>query len=177
MPRVIGAAFLRDHVVASRDDFSPCRTWRYRLAFDFAEPLEGRTDARRLAFIGLNPSTAEAWTLDPTVFKVARLAHRMGLAGLDVFNAFGLVSTDPKGLKDADDPNGPGNDAALSSIPRDDVILAAWGVHAGLGDRFARLQELLPSSLVCLGTTKAGFPRHPLYVAESVEPEPYTFPA
>ena len=173
----VGAKFIEQHVADSRDEFSACRTWRYRLAFDFAPQLGIEADPRRLAFVGLNPSTARAWTLDPTVFKVARLARRMNLAGLDVFNAFGLVSTDPKGLKEAADPNGPGNDAALRSIAADDVVLAAWGVHAGLGDRFAKLKELLPATLVCLGMTKAGFPRHPLYVPESVHPMPYRFPS
>ena len=169
-PRVIGKAFLDEHVVRSWDEFSPCRTWRYRLAFDFAAAGEA---AGRLAFIGLNPSTAEAWTLDPTVFKVARLARRLGCGGLDVFNAFGLVSTDPAGLKEVADPVGPGNDTALATIGDQDTVLAAWGVHAGLGDRFVRLRELLPERVVCLGVTKAGFPRHPLYVPESVEPTPY----
>lgn len=166
--REIGRQFLEDHVVDSSDDFSDCGTYRYRLSFDFR--LERGRKKSRLAFVGLNPSSARAWKLDPTVFKVGRLAHKMNFAGYDVYNAFGLVSTDPKGLKQVDDPNGPGNDEALLSIPRGTFILAGWGVHAGLGDRFAKLAELLPGKLHCLGITKAGFPRHPLYVPESFEP-------
>lgn len=172
--REIGKSFLADNVIESSDQFSDCGTYRYRLSFDF-RPERGRKKAR-LAFVGLNPSSARAWKLDPTVFKVGRLAHRMGFAGYDVFNAFGLVSTDPKGLKLIDDPNGPGNDEALQAIPRSSFILAGWGVHAGLGDRFSKLAELLPSKMYCLGVTKAGFPRHPLYVPESVEPVVYDVP-
>lgn len=171
--REVGRAFLDEHVVASTDQFSDCGTFRYRLSFDF-RPAKGQKKAR-LAFVGLNPSSARAWKLDPTVFKVGRLARRMGFAGYDVYNAFGLVSTDPKGLKAVVDPNGPGNDETLSSIPKNAFILAGWGVHAGLGDRFERLAELLPGKLHCLGVTKAGFPRHPLYVPESFEPIEYTF--
>lgn len=171
--REVGRQFLDEFVVDSSDDFSDCGTYRYRLSFDFS--AERGRKKTRLAFVGLNPSSARAWKLDPTVFKVGRLANKMKFAGYDVYNAFGLVSTDPKGLKEVEDPNGPGNDDALRSIPKGTFVLAAWGVHAGLGDRFAQLAELLPRPLYCLGVTKAGFPRHPLYVPERVEPTEYEF--
>ena len=171
--REIGREFLDEYVVDSSDQFSECGTYRYRLSFDFRP--EAARKKSRLAFIGLNPSSAKAWKLDPTVFKVGRLARRMGFAGYDVYNAFGLVSTDPKGLKAIEDPNGPENDKTLASIPASDFILAGWGVHAGLGDRFAKLAEILSGKLHCLGVTKAGFPRHPLYVPDRVEPIEYDF--
>ena len=45
-----------------------------------------------------------------------------------------------------------------------DFVVAAWGTHAE-ADRTDRVKDLLRHhTLLCLGTTKDGHPRHPLYV-------------
>jgi hypothetical protein len=41
--------------------------------------------------------------------------------------------------------------------------VAAWGTHGRLLDRSSTVRSLL-ANLDCLGTTKGGEPRHPLYV-------------
>ncbi len=159
--------------------FSPCGTWRYLLTRQWAS--EGTT----LRVVMLNPSTADAVQLDPTVRRCVGFARSWGHARLVVLNAYALRSTDPRGLWTHPEPVGEGiaNDlhiraqaqlAAAEGIP----LLAAWGVHAQ-PERVARIVELVEGAgahLVCLGTTKEGAPRHPLYVAASTRPEAWSPP-
>jgi hypothetical protein len=65
------------------------------------------------------------------------------------------------------DPVGPDNDDYLWNFAREcgDVV-CAWGSNAK-PDRSARVASILKDAgarLWCLGTTKDGSPRHPLYV-------------
>lgn len=87
--------------------FSPCRTYRYGLwrIWNPGAPL--------LAFIMLNPSTADDVVNDPTVERCVRRAVSMGYGGLRVANIFALRSTDPTQLYVSVDPIGPDNDTAI----------------------------------------------------------------
>jgi len=94
---------------------------------------------------------------------------------MDVVNAFALRSTDPAGLRKADDPIGPGNDRAIKrSASRADLVVAGWGVHASMGARHERVHAILTGVCVphCLGLTRGGFPKHPLYLPYGLEPVP-----
>ena len=54
------------------------------------------------------------------------------------------------------------------------MILCGWGVHGALQDTGARMRERLNARglvLHTLGLTKAGHPRHPLYVGNAVVPQ------
>jgi hypothetical protein len=121
---------------------------------------------RLMLWIGLNPSTADEQQLDPTLTRIARFSEREGMDGFWMGNLFGLRATDPAVMKAATDPNGPGNDASLlEAAGRCEKIVAAWGVHGEHLDRAAAVVKLLTGhELWCLGTTKDGHPRHPLYV-------------
>ena len=67
-----------------------------------------------------------------------------------------------------DDPVGPeNNEWLLRSIREAERVVVAWGIHGSLHDREREVLELLPSEVFCLGTTKAGKPRHPLRLAAS----------
>ena len=75
-------------------------------------------------------------------------------------------------MKAADDPFGEFGSMAieqlLSGAAQAGVpVLAAWGAHGQHRDR-ARMVTISArghgARLVCLGTTKDGHPRHPLYV-------------
>jgi hypothetical protein len=137
--------------------------YRYRL---------WRGAGRSMLFVMLNPSTADASADDPTIRRCVSFAAREGCTRIDVINLFALRATDPKALAAHADPVGPDNrthtDEALSmAVHCDFPIVAAWGAHGFAVSRavaFAQAAARLRAPLLCLGTTKDGAPRHPLYV-------------
>lgn len=155
-------------------EFSPDRVHRYALwrrwRFDEDQGL------RYGAFICLNPSTADEQQDDPTVRRCINYCKDWGLDGFVMLNSFGYRSTDPAGLKSAEDPNGPGNDSAIIRYARAaSLIIAAWGVHCPL-DRQATICRMVDRPLFCLGVTKAGRPKHPLYLRRDAKPFVYSLP-
>ena len=126
------------------------------------------TKAGICLWIMLNPSTADAFRLDPTVSRCVGFSQRWGFAGAWIANAFAFRSTDPQGLRKVEDPIGPDNDMILKRAAGDEQvgrIMIAWGVHAG--DRGEELIERMREWQVepwVLGLTQHGAPRHPLYV-------------
>ena len=161
-----------DLIADSTATFSACRTYRYALTRTWS-------DARLpLAFVMLNPSTADAFTVDPTIRRCLGFARRWGAGGLLVLNAYGLRSIDPKVLRGHPDPIGPSNDAVIAerlAAPAARVVVA-WGAHAE-PDRARHVAELICAAghrPACLGRTKTGAPRHPLYVASATLAEEWT---
>lgn len=128
----------------------------------------------RLLFVMLNPSTATAMQLDPTVARTVRWARTWGFGSVEVVNIFALRSTDPAALRRCDDPIGKDNDAAIvAAARRAEVCVAAWGVHGDLRGRGMTVRHLLadvPVEPMVLGLTKDGHPRHPLYLRSDVVP-------
>lgn len=152
--------------------FSPCRTWRYSLhrscSLLKAEP-------RLLAVIGLNPSTADETSDDPTVRRCIRYAFEWGYQGLCMLNLFAFRATDPADMKAARDPVGPGNNKVLRSESEGRDVLCAWGVHGKFWSRGSKVRWLLRDrNLLCLGRTADGEPKHPLYMRADLKPEPLT---
>lgn len=122
---------------------------------------------RRVVFVMLNPSTADAFKLDPTVDKCRRFADRWGADVLEVVNIFALRSTDPRGLDAGGDVgDGPDNDAEILAACRGaSRVIAAWGNHAHRWGRGAFVRSMLANEgirLERLGSTKEGYPLHPL---------------
>lgn len=150
---------------AGTASLSECGTYRYALRRRWAaDPM---TPA--LTFVMLNPSTADATLDDPTIRRCIGFAKREGYGAVKVLNLYAFRATNPKALLTCDDPVGPENDdyldsACLATPGRVPVVVAAWGVHAR-PDRVAAVLELGEGAdWRCLGTTKDGHPRHPLYV-------------
>ncbi|MDA9846241.1 DUF1643 domain-containing protein [bacterium] len=143
--------------------FSPDRVHRYSLIHRFNLLMGGN---RLMLWIGLNPSTADEQKLDPTLTRIARFSEREGMDGFWMGNLFGMRATDPKVMKAAPDPAGPENDAALlEAAAKCEKVVAAWGVHGEFLDRANHTIKLLADyDLWCVGQTKDGHPRHPLYV-------------
>jgi hypothetical protein len=142
--------------------FSPDRRHRYSLVHRW-NPLFGD---RLIMWIGLNPSTADEQQLDPTLTRIRSFSEREGYDGFWMANLFALRTPYPKEMMAAPDPVGPGNDASLhEGAARCDRIVAAWGVIGEFQSRAEAVVKLFPGrELWCLGTTKEGHPRHPLYV-------------
>lgn len=120
-------------------------------------------------FVMLNPSKATELANDPTVERCVRRARRLGYGAMRVCNIFAWRETEPALLKRAREPNGAENDAQLHEAAAwADDILCAWGVHGshlGRGDEVQQLLSGYEAPLLCLGQTKEGHPRHPLYVS------------
>lgn len=128
---------------------------------------------RRLLFIMLNPSTADAQCDDPTLRRCLGFASSWGYDVLEVCNLFAYRATDPVVLRRVLDPVGPSNNEYLEqAVVRASVVVAAWGTRGDLKNRAADVTELTIRlrQLSCLGLTKDGFPRHPLYVRRTAEP-------
>ena len=145
--------------------FSPCRTWRYELRRVWDESLPF------VAFVGLNPSTADETTDDPTIRRCIAFAKRWGYGGLVMVNLFAFRATDPRDMRAAPSPIGPDNDATLRRVAAEaQLVVAAWGTGGRYFNRDFRVRRLL-GPLMALGFTKEGAPRHPLYVRADVEPQ------
>lgn len=128
---------------------------------------------RRVCFCLLNPSTADASVLDPTLTRCYGYAQRWGFDAMDVTNVFALRSTDPKGLRAVDDPIGADNDEHIVQLAKSaELVVVGWGTHARLNDRHNRVIELLSGvcGMTCLGVTKEGYPKHPLYLRKDLKP-------
>lgn len=138
-------------------------------------------------FIMLNPSTADAATTDPTLTRCIRFAASWGRGRLLVLNLYGWRSQHPRHLvrmlqEGTGDPVGPVNDAyaacRLAAIPAGEaLVVAAWGNNKlATPERTQVMRDLAAARghrLHCLGVTKDGAPRHPLYVPGSASLVPW----
>lgn len=160
---------------------SDCKRYRYTLTRVFDLKLKTK---KQLLICMLNPSTADANIDDPTIRKCIGFAKHRGHKGFVVVNLFGFRATDPKQLSDAVDPIGVDNDIAISLrihimlLDRsvDDIeVLCAWGTEGPQirVDKIMRIFNSIGLKTFCLGKTKDGHPRHPLYVPYSQEFEEF----
>lgn len=140
-------------------EFSPCRTWRYSLWRYWGNP------ENFVAFVGLNPSTADEEQDDPTIRRCMDFAKRWGHEGIVMLNLFAFRATDPRVMKRAADPIGPENDAAIQRFTRlSRVNIVCWGAHGKHIGRGQQVISLCHGGLGCFGVTKHGHPKHPLYL-------------
>ncbi len=148
--------------------FDATRAYRYRLSRVWDQ------SGRRINFLLCNPSTADAFRLDPTVRRCVGFAKAWSAGSLEVTNCYSLRSTMPSGLSKVFDPVGPDNDeAVVAAALAADMVIAGWGVHGAYLDRAARVRRLLCAAGVVthvLALTKDGHPGHPLYLPSSATP-------
>lgn len=151
-------------------------------------------NARRVVFVMLNPSTADADVDDPTIRKCMGFARLWGqqkwiqqiggFGGISVVNLFALRATDPAQLLKDRSPFGPDNDdyirrEVFAASAAGSIVVCAWGAN--------KAAEIIDDPISCsrrcdhvahmirrhgdrintfrIGpTTKAGHPPHPLYL-------------
>lgn len=126
-----------------------------------------------VAFVGLNPSTADETEDDPTIRRCVRFAKDWGYAGLVMVNLFAWRATDPMDMRGVKDAIGTKNNEYLLLAQREcHKMVAAWG---GNGDWLGRDKEVvsLLRNLDCLDWTKMGAPKHPLYIPADMSLKPY----
>lgn len=146
---------------------STCGRYRYllRRAWDHGKP--------RALFVMLNPSTADAEVDDATIRSCIRLAKGWGFGSFEVVNLFAWRSTDPDALASVSDPHGPDNlRVTEAAMHRCDIIICAWGAHGMAANRKFHKPVERPA-LYCLGKTKSGAPKHPLYIKTGTQLEVY----
>ena len=149
--------------------YSPCERYRYSLTRTWQD------SAPKVNFIMLNPSTATELQNDPTVERCEQRARTLGFGGFCVTNIFAWRDTDPKKMRTAANPIGAEHDAAiLNGCAWADHIIAAWGTHGAHLQRGPAVKTLLwtlKMPIYHLGLTKAGHPKHPLYLSYAQQPE------
>lgn len=119
-----------------------------------------------VVFVGLNPSSADEREDDPTIRRCCGFARAWGYGGVRVVNLFAYRTARPRELWGVEKPVGARNDWWISlAVEGAGVVVAAWGACGGedVEERIVRVRGLL-REVWCLGVTKGGRPRHPLYV-------------
>lgn len=147
---------------------SKCKNYRYLL-----NRKTSHKNGKKLVFVMLNPSTADASKDDPTIRKCIGFGERLGYEDVEVVNLFAFRSTKPENLLTCDDPVGPSNDEFIGhAINTSDMVICAWGTKGSILDRD---KEFLSHALNlhALEITKDGHPKHPLYISYDKKPVPF----
>lgn len=142
---------------------SSCERYRYTLERTWDPELPV------LVFCMLNPSKADAVEDDPTIRRCIGFAKREGCGGIRVVNLFAWRTKSPSELpKCAVEAAGPSNDEWVQATVQGRRVVVAWGgskpAAAAVTGPFLTRIRAIAVSVQCLGKTKAGAPRHPLYV-------------
>lgn len=156
--------------------------YRYSLTRTWAKPVN--RESRVMVFVMLNPSTADAAHDDPTIRRCRGFALREGMDGLFVVNLYALRATNPQELLSAEDPVGPDNDTHVAHVfsmaaDRGWSIVAAWGAGKypeAVAGRVDTVCALSAAAVSCLGISKGGAPRHPLYLPRTAPLAPWPSP-
>lgn len=176
------ARLAADHNLENRDGRSPAglperhlysRDMVFRYAFG---RWWGDIDLETTAiWVLLNPATGDTERRPrPTLNRCIARSRERGATGLAIVNLFAFRHTDPKQLRTAADRVGPANDATLRELTSAGLeTVVAWGAHGRLAGRSRAVAPLL-SHPMCLGTTRHGEPRHPLYVSLDARLVPWT---
>ena len=149
----------------------------------------GEFGQRNLICVGLNPSIADSEEYDPTMKRVKKWAEILGYDGYVMVNLYPQRATDPSKMDDSSECNKQAADTNLKYISKlfgmgHFDVWAAWGANIGesrnghLLGSLAKIWQAFEDRSGCpeakwfhLGPlTKAGHPRHPLYISYSEKP-------
>lgn len=151
----------------ARATFSPDGVYRYRL-------LRRWSRGARVVWVMLNPSTADAQRDDPTIRRCIGFSRAWGFGAMEVVNLYALRATEPGVVRGHDEPVGPENDRYIvAAASRGAHVIAAWGAFPWAAARADHVLELLMRArrpVRCLGLTRGGHPRHPLYARADARP-------
>ncbi len=143
---------------------SPCG--RYRYALERATGVVGPN----VAWLMINPSTADAVKDDATIRKVVGFSARAGYGVVLVVNLFAWRSKDVREVRaNMTIAEGPWNCAAVMEAARiSEAVVCAWGPKPWAYPQAKRVLGWLethpegPRRLLCVGRAKDGAPLHPL---------------
>jgi hypothetical protein len=148
--------------------FSICRKYRFVLwrIWDDSKP--------KIMFIGLNPSTANENSDDPTIRRVKNFANSWGYGGVFMLNIFTYVTAYPEELKKCDNPLFLADKYLNEYAAKTDKIIFAWGSNVEASQRGIEVIHMFPEGYV-LDVNKNGSPKHPLYVKGDTIPFKYNY--
>lgn len=130
-----------------------------------------------MAFIGLNPSTADEHQDDHTIRRCMNLAGSWGAGGIVMLNLYAYRATHPESLWVAPDPIGDENDTYILRVCKEaQTAIACWGGFPQAERRIENVVRMLSGngvSLSILGMTKDGYPRHPSRMPNGATPLPW----
>lgn len=153
-----------EHQLKNTAELSDCRSYRYALwrTWDSSKPF--------VMFVGLNPSTADETTDDPTLTRCINFAKSWGYGGVCMANLFAFRATKPTDMKASADPIGSENNEWLQKLANDAaLVIAAWGNDGSFLNRSEQVKAFLPD-MHHLKLNKSGEPVHPLYQPAKLEP-------
>lgn len=169
--------FERSNRVDRSAEISECGRYRWwlRRSWPIWENGQHVVGKGVCCFLMLNPSTADAMQDDPTIRRCIGFCRSWGYDTLSVRNLFALRATDPAQLLLADTPTGGARgDMELLTAPTADMLVIAWGAKVPFHRDYQAMsmfRKHFPCKpLFCLGLTKGGHPRHPLYVKADQQP-------
>ena len=127
----------------------------------------------QMLWVMLNPSTADVTTNDNTIRRCIGYAKREQCDAIRVVNLFALRNRNPKVIiADPYSAVGPGNveylrDAFARAAVAGEMIVAGWGCTVSPQIALSLLPTLDGQflTMMCLGQTRDGSPRHPLYLS------------
>jgi hypothetical protein len=151
--------------------FSGCRTFRYDL-------WRVWSDGPSVAFIGLNPSTADETQDDPTIRRCIGFAKSWGFGRMHMLNLYAYRSTDPiRLLPELEGKIGPANDETIFNVANGcRFVVPAWGAFPfarARGEQVVRRLIAHGAQVRVLGRNKDGSPKHPLYIRADTQPQPW----
>ena len=154
---------------------SDCGHYRYELRRIWNDALPP------MLLVMLNPSKADAEEDDPTITRVMRRARDANCGSIIIVNLGAGRNTVPQMWMAMPDPIGSKNDVSIrvalgEVLAKKGIAVVGWGARGGFMNRdraFLRMAKESAVPLYCLGKTKRGHPRHPLYVSYETQLTPY----
>src|SRR5439155_13358696 len=98
----------------------------------------------RIAFVLLNPSTADEERNDPTIRRCIGFARAWQFGSVEVVNLFAYMATDYRELFKVSDPVGEENDRFLvQAVERCSAVVVGWGTRGTFLGRDWQVIQLL----------------------------------
>lgn len=151
--------------------FSADKTYRYALSYYW------NANAPQLCWVMCNPSSADGEKDDPTTRKVTYFTKAWGFGGWVIVNVYAYRAVSPALMWAAYfthgvDIVGPDNYNHLcAAIAATDSLICGWGDSVDPKESVSTRRILAAlrgdTGLTCLGVTKTGNPRHPLWVPKA----------
>lgn len=137
--------------------FSEDKKYRYVLArlWDETKP--------NVICIGLNPSTANEETDDPTIGRLTNVLMNLNFGGFYMMNLYALITPKPELLFNVSDAIGENDKWLINKLEVVDKVIFCWGGFKGIEHRVKKVKEIIPKNIPvqCFGKNKDGSPWHP----------------
>lgn len=143
---------------------------RYFLSREF------KKEGRNISFLMLNPSTADAGKLDPTVTRCMEYGKNWGFDRVCIVNIYPIIGSDPMILIKKKGDRELNRLFIEYSLKFSEKIICAWGSHREVNFEKENLSDILFNNnkkLYSLGYNYDGNPKHPLYLKSNLEPIKY----